>query len=144
MIKNRKPIIAVVLVVGAVISLIYGLSSPAKRKTRTQAAPGSAGVISEGVGIGTEARIVSVSRHAKETEYPRWGRNPFVPELSETTGSKFALGGIMWHKENPRVMINGELLGKGDKIRGYTVIAIKKHSVILSDGMTASRILFCV
>ena len=50
-----------------------------------------------------------------------WGRDPFYPQVTfnETAGGlsgDFVLNGIVWDKEAPYAIINGEIVKKGDII----------------------------
>ncbi len=72
-------------------------------------------------------------------------RDPFVP-LVDSKGrpvsvvegglqfkvSDMYLEGIIWDAVKPMAIINDEVVSPGDKIRGVTIIEIKKDKVILS------------
>lgn len=128
--QNKKVIIAIILCIGAVISLIYGITSGPKAKRK----PGSESASSPEA-VSAVKRIIPTKRQAAKTEFVVWGRNPFVPKGTPgTLPSKLVLGGIMWHEENLKAMINNVLVGIGDKIGENTVVDIKKDSVILNNG----------
>ena len=41
------------------------------------------------------------------------------------------LEGIVWDEKNPKVIINGNILGVGDHTGSNRIIAIKKDSVVI-------------
>ncbi len=66
-----------------------------------------------------------------------WGRDPFVPQATLSTVVKavnLTLRGILWDAEVPRAIINEKTLVKGDAVYGYTLMDIKRRSVILRTG----------
>lgn len=129
--KDKKVIILIILGIGALISLIYGITvGPKTRKAspRLESAPTTEA-------ISVARRIVPTERKAAKTDFIAWGRNPFVQKESPGAKvSKLVLGGIMWNVENPKAMINNEIVGIGDKVGGNTVVDIKKNSVTVNDG----------
>lgn len=72
------------------------------------------------------------SRLEEETKDLAPARNPFTNQKRGTfVGS--SLEGIVWDPENPKAIINGAIVGVGDKIKDYTIIHIKRDGVILRD-----------
>jgi len=74
----------------------------------------------------------------KEDSIP-WGRDPFSEKDAIQGGdlavSDLKLEGVLFHYGNvPRAIINGELVGEGDKIGTITVVKISKDDVIVTDG----------
>ncbi len=66
-----------------------------------------------------------------------WGRDPFVPQATLSTVVKavnLTLKGILWDAKVPRAIVNEKTLVKGDTIYGYTLMDIKRRSVILRTG----------
>ncbi len=66
-----------------------------------------------------------------------WGRDPFVPQATLSTVVKavnLTLKGILWDVKVPRAIVNEKTLVKGDTIYGYTLMDIKRRSVILRTG----------
>lgn len=129
---NKKLIILAVLGVLAIFSLIYGIvASPKTRRSpqTTESDIQTAGKVSL-----TEKPILT-QRVAKKTNYASWGRNPFT--LQKTSSKAFKgliLEGIMWDKEKPLAIINGQIVKIGDKVSQNTVVDIKQDKVILDDG----------
>ncbi len=67
-----------------------------------------------------------------------WGRDPFSEKSALAGGdlaiSEIRLEGILFHHgKEPRAVINGEMVGEGDKIGSFTVNKISKDAVILND-----------
>ena len=127
--QNKKVIIAIILCVGAVISLIYGLT--AGPKSKRQSVPIS-GVIFQDKTVSSAGRIVLIKRRAIKTDFTSWGRSPFT--LKKTTDTRLTLNGILWDAKNPQAIIKGEIVEVGDKIGPNIVVDIKQDRVILSDG----------
>lgn len=66
-----------------------------------------------------------------------WGRDPFVPQATLSTVVKavnLTLRGILWDAKVPRAIVNEKTLVKGDTVYGYTLMDIKRRSVILRTG----------
>jgi len=127
--RNKKIIVLVILSVAAVFSLLYGIITPSKRRARSSSKP----VNIQPKKVATTAKgITLVSRRTKRSNYSSWGRSPFI--LQETTDNELALNGILWDAKNPQAVINGEIVGVGDKINKYSVVDIDKNKVILNDG----------
>jgi len=143
--QNKKLIILIVLGIGAIFSLIYGITAPLKGKRK---APSKGVVIHRSERMQSRERTVPAIRNAAKTHFVTWVRNPFFPKTPLTPSASatspssttalatpgLTLDGIMWDAENPRAMINGSLVGIGDKIYGNKVIDIKEDRVILNDG----------
>ncbi len=131
--KNKKVIIAVVLGIGAVITVIYGLTAPTKSGGTT---PPALQALSANEATSMPRRIMPSKRHAARTTFNFWGKSPFVPEeTSVEIKAKLILNGIMWDEKKPLAIIDNEVLGIGGKIDEYTVKDIKKDSVTLNDGI---------
>jgi len=129
--QNKKIIILIISGVAAVISLFYGMFAPSKARQN---------IILEPTGRPEELRIerptAYLTRKAKKTAYSSWSRDPF--SVSSAPIEEYAgltLNGIMWwDKENPKAMINNNIVGIGDKVKEATVIDIKQDRVIFNDG----------
>lgn len=76
--------------------------------------------------------IIPERRSAKRTRFTSWGRNPFSLENASIVSS--GLKGILWDKENPKAIINDNIVGIGDKVDANTVVDIKQDRVILNNG----------
>ncbi|NQT22894.1 MAG: hypothetical protein HQ579_05575 [Candidatus Omnitrophica bacterium] len=126
--KNKKTIIAIILGIGAIISIIYGITS---KPTGVHKSPGVSQT-SDRHGLSQEERIVPTKRLSQRTRFKSWGRNPFAPGSAGRGG--LSLSGIIWSKRSPKAVINSEVVSVGDNIGVYSVKEIKKDCVILSDG----------
>jgi len=51
-----------------------------------------------------------------------------------------ALTGIIWNEQDPKAIINNEIVGVGDEVGEEIVIEITPNSVILSDGTSHSKL----
>ncbi len=75
----------------------------------------------------------------KEEELKPWGRDPFSRKAALSGGSTLIsdikIEGILFHHgQKSQAIINGEVLGEGDKIGDITVIKIDKDTVTVTDG----------
>ena len=130
--QNKKLIILAVLGVLAIFSLFYGIFTPSKTRRPPQVRESD--IQSERKVSMTEKPILA-QRVTKRTNYTSWGRNPFT--LQKTSSKAFKdliLDGIMWDKEKPLAIINGEIVKIGDNISANLVVDIKQDRVILNDG----------
>ena len=130
--QNKKVVILVVLSIGAVISLIYGITAPPK--TRREVLPATAAVSSGGTAL-SPGSISPTERRAKRTEFDSWGKDPFSPkEAPKAEAAKVKLNGILWDEVNPKAIIGDDIVEIGDKVGSNTVVDIKEDRVTLNDG----------
>ncbi|UCG35820.1 MAG: hypothetical protein JSW17_03215 [Candidatus Omnitrophota bacterium] len=77
------------------------------------------------------------SRLDMEAESISLKRDPFsmrtISVEEEIASHGVRLSGILWDKRSPRAVINDEIVSVGDKFNDYTVSAIEKDKVILSE-----------
>ncbi len=76
------------------------------------------------------------NKEIKKRSYSKFkeeGRNPFTLAKGITAMKGLDLMGILWDVESPQAIINGEIVGVGDMIKGNEVIAILKDRVILKN-----------
>lgn len=57
-----------------------------------------------------------------------WGRNPFMLGYDSKA---LMIEGIVWDEENPKAIINGDILGVGDTVGSSVIIGIDQKSVII-------------
>jgi len=130
--QNKKSVVLIILSALAILSLIYGVGTPTKKR---QIASSKDIDIQEKAPFVKKEKIVPIARGAKRTNYVFWGRNPFVPKATAAARTSVPiLNGIMWDEKNPKAIINDIIVQKGDKINGNTVIEIGQNRVILNDG----------
>ncbi len=129
--QNKKIIILIILGVGAVISLFYGILAPSKARRNIILRP-----TSRLQGLRIESQTARLIRNAKKTAYSSWSIDPFSASSAPIQGyGRLALNGIMWwEKENPKAIINNNIVSIGDKVGQDTVIDIKQDRVIFNDG----------
>ena len=124
--------ILAVLIFLAVVSLIYGILAPARQRGGKAPNPD---VRESGAPSQSQAALSTLVRKARGIGYTTWGRSPFMPKTEAVvTPTKLILAGIAWDDENPKAVINDEIVGAGDKVGGNTVVSIQKDRVIMSDG----------
>lgn len=130
---NKKLILLAVLSVAAAASLLYGILTPSPLRRGARGAPVAAPAPAAEAPSG-EPDSGRVARMRAEIPYESWGRNPFARTGTGYGISGLVLNGIAWDKENPKAIVNDNIVGVGDKVAGNTVVAIKRAAVILSDG----------
>ncbi|MEI6863265.1 MAG: hypothetical protein WCK38_02570 [Candidatus Omnitrophota bacterium] len=136
--QNKKLIALIVLGVCAVISLIYGATSTPKGKGRAAVrspaiTPDISGVQVQ-VATGQAQNTTSIKRRAKRSSFQSWARSPFIPKSVKGSSYQMELSGILGSGKNLKAMINGQILGKGDKLGSATVTDISPNEVMLNDG----------
>ena len=70
-------------------------------------------------------------------------RDPFTSALivsEKTLKSGIDLTGILWDKDKPLAIIDGDIVKKGERVGTKTIVDIKRDRVILSDGQIISEI----
>lgn len=128
--QNKKLVILFILTIVAALSLIRGILAPSGSKRQ----PVSSVTVAQSESLSGAAKTGSL-RYAKRTSYASWARNPFVVSESGSNNSKgLILDGIVWDKKSPVAIINGNMVGIGDKVQENTVVDIKQDRVILNDG----------
>ena len=91
------------------------------------------------VDMNQEIGLDRYQKAIKDEDSIPWGRDPFSKKAAIAGGdlaiSDLKLEGILFHYGNvPRAIINGELVGEGDRIGSITVVKISKDDVIVTDG----------
>lgn len=130
--RNKKLITLVVLGILAIFSLFYGIVTSSKTKRPPQAKESDIQPVRE---VSLTGEPIFIQRVTKRTSYTSWGRSPFTLQKTSSGALKgLILGGIMWDKEKPLVIINDTIVKIGDKVSGNIVVDIKQDKVILNDG----------
>lgn len=83
-------------------------------------------------------RLVSSERKVKKTTCTQWGISPFIPPKDTKllkSAPRLNLTLIFLHKDKPKAVINGKMVGIGDKVENIRVVDIKADRVILNDGI---------
>jgi len=62
------------------------------------------------------------------TTYTEWGQNPFMLKRAPKA---LYIEGIMWDTNDPKVIINGDILSVGGVVEDKTIIEIKPNSVLI-------------
>lgn len=125
--KDKKIIVLIILGIGAVISLIYGIGAPSGMK-RAPAVGDLTGIKP----VPSERALVIIPRKQARTSFLSWERNPFIPV--KDAAESLILEGIIWNEQVPKAIISGEIVAVGDFVEGSKIIAIEKDKVILGEG----------
>ena len=125
--KIALPILALIMIFvwGPVI-----MGSGSKKKDKSSGNV-SSGATSSGSNLELIALVRSSERKKAKTSYADWGRNPFT--LSESPKAS-VLEGIMWDAQDPKAIINGNILGIGDRVGSGEIVDIQKTSVTIQNG----------
>lgn len=129
--QDKKIIALIVLSLGAIASLIYGVTASPKSKYRSPAsAQPQAVVAAKPQGTGN---VAASERRYRRSQFKSWSRNPFT--LNQSSSDKgLALNGIIWNKTKPKAMIGDAMVSEGDIIDTNRVVDIQPDKVILNDG----------
>lgn len=127
--ENKKITVLIILGIAAVFSLVYGIVTPPKAKTKPR-------ISKEHMSTAVKADIDIVygGRKAKRTGFSGWPRDPFSSgpaAFLSANISDMMLTGILWDDTAPLAMINDNPVGVGDEVGAYIVVEIKKDRVIL-------------
>ena len=87
--QNKKVLILIVLAVGAVISLIYGITAPPKLKRKAISAVETIMPVRLDR---ARRKITPTERRASRTDYTAWARNPFAEKKLPAKGTVSASG----------------------------------------------------
>jgi len=127
-IKNKKLTILIVLLIGAVISITYGVTAPVRPKGKLAAKEYD---ITHKIKKPREDTILT-GRYMKRSDYKEWGRNPFAIDTEEEIAQTgLVLSGIFWDYRNPSAIVNDDIVTVGSVIDGSTVVAIERKKVVL-------------
>ena len=130
--NNVKVILAVVLGIGAITSVIHGMTAPSPKRGRAAGPPAA---VSQAQGSVSGEAAAPVKRLAVRTQFKAWRRHPFV--LPERAGGStmLTLSGIFSKGNIYKAMIGDTIVKKGDKVGSNTVVDVQKDKVILNDGV---------
>ena len=129
--KKLKIALPILVVVIAVVwgPIIMGSGSKSKKQK-------SASGINTISGSGGASDLISLARSSErkksKTSYPEWGRNPFTLAKTTTTSS---LEGILWDEQNPKAIVDGNIVGVGDQIGTGLIIGIGQNSITVKNGI---------
>ncbi len=76
-------------------------------------------------GTGNVAAVDPVSRVAAPASGPA-----VAPAISRATPPPLKLQAIMYNRNNPRAIINGQIVGRGEKVDGIVILAINPAQVV--------------
>ena len=130
--KQQKLKIALPILI-LVMAFVWGpaIMGSGSKKNGKSVGNVSSGSVSQGSNLDLIALARSSERKKARTSYVDWGRNPFT--LSESPKAS-VLEGIMWDAKNPQAIINGNILGIGEKVGSGVIVDIQKTSVIIKNG----------
>jgi hypothetical protein len=128
--KIAVPILAVIMFF-VWKPVLMGSGSKSKGNSDKNAGPAPPAVGLTGISQSDLAMLLNTSQKKKaRSTYTEWNHNPFVLGQKQEA---LMVEGILWDNQSPKVMINGNILGTGEKIGDVTVMDIKTNSVVLKD-----------
>lgn len=134
--KQQKLKIALPMLV-VIMAFVWGpviIGSGSKRKADKGNSAGNSQGMQQASGNSIDLTALSrVGRRQKtRTSYADWGRNPFV--LKQVIKA-LAVEGILWDENDPKAIINGNIVGIGDQVGSSIIIDIKPSSVTIKGDM---------
>lgn len=130
--QNKKIIALIILSIGAVISLIYGIFAPTKVGRQFSSKPA---VVREIKKVPLAERIMPAHRYTKRTKYREWGKSPFIDkEVVIKRTPALVLNGIAWDEKSPVAVVNDDVVRVGDNVDGNRIVAIEPNKVVFNDG----------
>ncbi|MBU1112431.1 MAG: general secretion pathway protein GspB [Candidatus Omnitrophica bacterium] len=82
----------------------------------------------------TEGLYRKLEEETKGFELTRDPFNQHEMIVKDISNSGSSLQGIIWSKDSPKAVINGKIVGLGDRVGDNVVIEILSDRVVLSDG----------
>ena len=132
--QDKKILILIIVSIAAFFSLLYGILTPSKIKRQIMSR--TSAVSREGQRPVTPIQSALMEdRGTARSEYQSWGRDPFSPSAINRAVD-MELNGILWDTEAPQAIINEDIVGIGDRVRGNIIVDITQDTVILNDGLT--------
>ena len=137
--QNKKVLILILLVLVAGASMVYGIFTPSKIRRQIKAESKKEALLRQGgsplAGVPAPApkqpgalQTGGVKQRPPRSQYLDWGRNPFLRQ------DILELKGILWDDQNPKAVINEDIVAVGDLVGGSLVVDIRKDRVVLYDG----------
>ena len=129
--KTALPILAVIMIFvwGPVI---IGSGSKDKNKSKNSNNRSSGNISGNASGNIDNIDLMSLSsfsaKKRAQTAYAQWGRNPFMLGYD---AKALVIEGIVWDELNPEAVINGNIVGVGDRIGSNIIMIIRPNSVVI-------------
>lgn len=143
---RKKEIIELSVTVTCGVVLIFVLANAAKKprlRSNLKANPAALVVMPQAQ---TDQKISSKDLYSfleKQAQSIELKRDPFSTAplvIEKDTQSGVSLTGILWDKDKPMAIINGNVVEVGQSVGNQTVTQIRQDKVILSDGAVFSEV----
>ncbi|MFA6358223.1 MAG: hypothetical protein WCY09_06125 [Candidatus Omnitrophota bacterium] len=141
---QKKDLIELGVTVILVAVMIFVFSSAIKKSHTRNAKPKV--VELTGLPVSPESAVNSKDLYnllLEQANLMELKRDPFTAApivIKKNMQSGVALTGILWDKNKPLAIIDGEVVKIGQRVGDKTLIEIKRDRVILSDGETLSEV----
>lgn len=135
--KRIQIIIIAVLVIVMIAAWANSIKILARRAKLKKLYPASSVTIhTPSSALHTTIEATLISKRIFKEEDLDWKRCPFSGRnySQQESIEDFLISGIIWDEENPKTIINGEILNEGETIGGFVIEKIEKQKVILSNG----------
>ena len=132
---KQKKLILLLPVLLAIMAIVWGpvIMGGGSKKKDQQSGRARSGAVSSGSAADLLTMARSAERKKAKTKFEQWGRNPFTVAESPKAAM---LEGIMWDARNPKAIINGQVLGVGDRVGSGEIVDIQPNSVTIQTGTT--------
>ncbi len=136
--KEKTIRIFMLLMIMSVISLEYNISV----SSRYHGLKAEAAEVYRGDRPRVAGKLVEIKRHAKETAFISWKRNPFaMQKIPGGPSVNIKLKGVVWYNDVPKAMLNdGIIVGVGDTVGSDVVVGITEDSITLKRGTKKYKI----
>lgn len=132
--QDKKILILIIVSIAAFFSLLYGILTPSKIKRQIMSKTTAVSRRTQEVVTPIEKGLLE-GRGTARSAYQSWGRDPFSPSAINRAVD-LELNGILWDKESPKAIINEDIVGIGDIVKGNIIVDIRQDTVILNDGLS--------
>ena len=132
--QDKKILILIITGTAAFLSLVYGILTPSKIKLQIVSRTNAVSRWNQKV-VRPIENVLTEGRATAKSAYYSWNRDPFSPSAINRAVD-LELNGILWDTEAPKAIINEDIVGIGDRVRGNIIVDITQDTVILNDGLT--------
>lgn len=145
---RKKELIELSITGVLLVVMIFGLANAAKKSRARNTKAVSPAVATLAIAPSAQPDQKTSSKDLynsleKHTELIELKRDPFSAApivIEKDTQSGVALSGILWDKDKPMAIIEGQIVRVGQHVGNQTVMEIKRDRVILSDGEVFSEV----
>ncbi len=154
--KNKKLIIALPILLLVSSSIWINLFKSSKPSSAKSQQLDIETLLDKNLTLRLAAQLKEPERQAVKSRFANWSRNPFdlvkkekppqdaaaVTEepkavIPDNPPDQLNLSGIFWNQDKSTALINNEVVKVGSQMESYTIVDIKKDTVIVTNGRRA-------